>query len=78
MLIPVRCYSCGRVLADKWTYFEKKRAEKLAKAKAESVVHGTDAEVRDVAMGDVLDKLGLTLYCCRAAMMTNVSLMDVI
>lgn len=75
MLIPVRCYTCGRVLADKWGYFEKQRSEKLAKSKAESVAH---ADVRDVAMGDVLDKLGLKLYCCRAAMLTNVSLMDVI
>ena len=75
MIIPVRCYSCGRVIGDKWAYFEKKRSEKLAKSKAETISH---AEVRDVAMGDVLDKLGLDLYCCRAAMLTNVSLMDVI
>lgn len=75
MLCPVRCYTCGRVIADKWAYFDRKRSERLAKLKAESVTY---KEVRDVSMADVLDELGLDLYCCRTAILTTVNLMDVI
>ena len=27
MIIPVKCFTCGKVLADKWNYFKKKSNE---------------------------------------------------
>ena len=27
MIIPVRCFTCGKVLADKWEYYDKKVKE---------------------------------------------------
>ena len=77
MLCPVRCFSCGRVLADKYLYFDRKRNEKLAALKVNSA-SDKPFDARSVAVGDVLDKLGLTLYCCRSTLMTAVDLMDVI
>lgn len=76
MLCPVRCFSCGRVLADKYLFFDRERTKKLAAIKAGTPDQYHDA--RSVAMGDVLDALGLPLYCCRSALMTSVDLTDVI
>ena len=57
MMIPVRCFSCGKVIGDKWEPF-KRRVEAGEKAK------------------DVLDDLGLTRYCCRRMLISNVDLID--
>lgn len=27
MIIPVRCFTCGKVLGDKWTYYERRVRE---------------------------------------------------
>lgn len=75
MLCPVRCFTCGRVLSDKCAFFDRKRAEKLAKLKADGVGY---IEERDVVMADVLDDLGLDLPCCRTVLLTTVNLMAVI
>jgi DNA-directed RNA polymerase subunit N (RpoN/RPB10) len=34
MIIPVRCFSCGRVLADKYEFFLRRAAEEEAKEEA--------------------------------------------
>jgi len=75
MLCPVRCFTCGRVLSDKCKYFDAKRAERLAKLKADRPGFHED---RDVAMGDVLDELGVDLPCCRVVLLTTVNLMSII
>lgn len=34
MIIPVRCFSCGAVIADRWDAFENKVAEGMDRGKA--------------------------------------------
>lgn len=34
MMIPVRCFSCGQVVADKWEEFNKRKLAKEDTAKA--------------------------------------------
>jgi DNA-directed RNA polymerase subunit N len=54
---PIRCFTCGKLLADKYEKFEE-RVRKGEKPK------------------QVLDDLGVRRYCCRAAMLTSVDLME--
>ena len=84
MLIPVRCFTCGKVLADKWDYYEeevkkleKKMEEDLEKKKGSGEVD--DQKYFDkVRSGKILDQLGLTRYCCRRHMLGQVDMMRVI
>lgn len=131
MLIPVRCFTCGKVLADKYDYYktevetmkthmgvkrdkadkspaaptEASRAKDKAKPKdkgkgkakegggAASVgtaaEHGTDDSYGGGAptptpffdalkTGPILDKMGLTRYCCRRHMLGTVDMMETI
>lgn len=57
MMIPVRCFSCGGVIGDKWEAFAKRvnRGENPKK---------------------VLDELGITRYCCRRMILSNVEIID--
>jgi DNA-directed RNA polymerase subunit N (RpoN/RPB10) len=74
MIIPIKCFTCGQVLADKYRYFQAQvRAVKLAKGlNVEKVVYLTKNNVEKTPEGNVLDDLGLTNVCCRKHMLTHV------
>lgn len=84
MLIPVRCFTCGKTLADKWDYYEeevKKLEKKLEEdqEKKKTPVDTEDPKYFDkVRSGKILDELGLTRYCCRRHMLGQVDMMRVI
>ena len=76
MIIPVKCFTCGGVLADKYRYFQEEvRRRKLAKGESVfKVVYITKARTQKTAEGEVLDDLGLTNVCCRRHMLTHVDI----
>lgn len=70
MIIPVRCFTCGKVLADKWEYYER-RCKELEKQQIDAPKHFDKNP-----SGKVLDELGLSKMCCRRHMLGHVDLMD--
>ena len=79
MIIPIRCFTCGTILADKWEYFKNKSEELEKRAKTDESVVMTDIEFFDKsAKGQVLDELKLTKYCCRRHMLGHVDLVEII
>ena len=77
MICPVRCFTCGRVLADKIRFFQRKRHELLGSKDAAPVLEKGETEEERV-LGDLLDELGLNIMCCRRHMLTQVDLIDLI
>ena len=57
MIMPVRCFSCGKPIAHMWEEY-KERVEKGENPK------------------NVLDDLGIKRYCCRAAFLGNVDMIE--
>lgn len=76
MIIPVKCFTCGMVLADKYRYYQSEvRRIKTSKGlSTEKVVYLTKTNVEKTTEGDVLDTLGLTNVCCRRHMLTHVDI----
>ena len=76
MIIPVKCFTCGQVLADKYRYYQ----EQVRKIKAEEgmevdkVVYLTEENIKKTPEAEVLDELKLKKYCCRRHMLTHVDL----
>jgi DNA-directed RNA polymerase subunit N len=73
MIIPIRCFTCSKVIADKYDYYHKEK-NKLAPVT-------TDNDLKffnDIHTKEILDNLGLIRYCCRRSLMSSVDLMDVI
>lgn len=66
MIVPVRCVTCGKVLADKWRYYSRKVEE------AEFAGGGDEPGFR----AKLLDELGLQRYCCRRHILSHVDLVD--
>ena len=90
MIIPVRCFTCGSVIAGKWRAYERECAAfpeteaRGARHEAEKV--GWDAGAQNApggagagtgrGRGVVMDKLGIKRLCCRRHFLGNVDLMD--
>lgn len=76
MLIPIKCFTCGNVLANKYNYF----IEKVKKMKNDvndnknSVVYLTMENTKKTPEGIVLDELKLRKVCCRRHMLTHVDI----
>jgi DNA-directed RNA polymerase subunit N len=76
MIIPIKCFTCGNVLADKYRYFQKEvRRIKIQKGTdVEKVVYLTKDTIDKTPEGVVLDNLKLTNVCCRRHMLTHVDI----
>ena len=76
MIIPVKCFTCGMVLADKYRFYQNEaRKTKLAQGtKVDNVVYLTKVNTDKTIEGNILDDLGLTNVCCRRHMLTHVDI----
>jgi len=88
MLIPVRCFTCGNVLADKWLAYEEltkrnrlakndKRTEHYIVSDVKEFIKQSEEDMKS-AEGLAMDSLGITKICCRRHLLTTVdSLVDI-
>ena len=76
MIIPIKCFTCGNVLADKYRYYQDEvRRIKLANGlQIDKVVYLTKDMIEKTPEGRVLDEIGLTNVCCRRHMLTHVDI----
>jgi DNA-directed RNA polymerase subunit N (RpoN/RPB10) len=76
MIIPIKCFTCGGVLADKYRYYQEQvRGLKLLEGKnIKRVVYLTGANSEKTPEAIVLDRLQLHNVCCRRHMLTHVDI----
>ena len=73
MIIPIKCFTCGTVIADKYRYYcEEVRKRKMTRdLHVEKVIYLTPEYSTKTPEGEVLDELNLTKMCCRRHMLTR-------
>jgi len=79
MIIPVRCYTCSKLLADKYEYYERELLrKKLAMNTKEDplVINVNAADIKKTIAGEIMDELGLIRICCRKVMLTSINIVD--
>jgi len=86
MIIPVRCYTCGEVLSDKWIpYITAVQTDKNSEeGKVNPETDSLELKYIDIKNstpeksieGKVLDELELHKYCCRRMMLGNVHIIS--
>ena len=79
MIIPVRCYTCGKILADKYLYYERELLrKKLAMGNNTEedplIININATDVKKTIAGEILDELGLIRMCCRKVMLTSINI----
>jgi DNA-directed RNA polymerase subunit N (RpoN/RPB10) len=86
MIIPVRCFTCNKVLGDKWNFF-KKELKKTEKEENEftiediSIPENEENPLRyfdDNKQKQILEKLGITKMCCIRHFISHIDLIDII
>ncbi len=84
MIIPVKCFTCGKLLADKYRWFKDEAAKKKQLATTgkkdynetdNRVQYMTKDHTEKTVAGQLLDELGLLRMCCRRHMLTHVDIM---
>ena len=81
MIIPVRCMTCGKILADKWNaYIKMIKEDKKGQPFTDRVrlLDISKDNIVETSEAKALNKLELKRYCCRRHMLTNVNLIDII
>jgi len=76
MIIPVKCFTCGMLLADKYLYYckEVRKIKIQNEMPLEEDIYLDENNIKKTPEGEVLDKLNLTKMCCRRHMLTHVDI----
>jgi DNA-directed RNA polymerase I, II, and III subunit RPABC5 len=76
MIIPVKCFTCGKVLGNKYRYYQREvQKRKIDKSlELDKVVYLTKNFMDKTPEGEVLDLLNLKKCCCRRHMITHVDI----
>ena len=81
MIIPIKCFTCGMVIADKYRFYvEEVRKKKLAKrgnsqsVDIDKVIYLTKEFHEKTPEGEVLDELNIKKMCCRRHFLTHVDI----
>ena len=76
MIIPVKCFTCGNVIANKYEYYlSEVRRLKLARGMdTEKVIYLTKEYINKTPEGEVMDALKLKKMCCRRHLLTHVDI----
>ena len=81
MIIPVKCFTCGMVIANKYRYYlEQVRKKKFAKKgniesiDLDKVLYLTKEFSEKTPEGEVLDELNMKKMCCRRHFLTHVDI----
>lgn len=76
MIIPVKCFTCGNVLGDKYRWYlaEVRKRKSGKEFDLEKVQYLTKEMTDKTAEGQVLDILKLNKMCCRRHMLTHVDI----
>jgi DNA-directed RNA polymerase subunit N len=76
MLIPVKCFTCGKVIGNKYQYYTRelvKRKEQLGEIPQE-IQYLDDKSIDKTIEGVLLDELKLKDMCCRRHLLTHVNI----
>ncbi len=72
-MIPIKCFTCGNVLADKYRFY-KTEVDNRKKDVNTNDNYKNVEELNKTIEGVVLDELLLNNVCCRRHMLTHVDI----
>tara|TARA_Y100000590_G_scaffold470610_1_gene666913 strand:- start:4917 stop:5162 length:246 start_codon:yes stop_codon:yes gene_type:complete len=81
MIIPVRCFTCGKIIGDKWETYKKlvqENREKMGLPNEDTIIDVKLEDLQETPEGIAMNQLKLKRYCCRRMMLSHIDLIDVI
>ncbi len=82
MIIPVRCFTCNKVIAHLWEEYQKKIQEEYLKDDIANNEKKRFIDINDIknktVEGKILDNMNLHKYCCRRMLLSHVDMTEII
>ena len=75
MLIPIRCFECGKLLANKWEYYQRRLKEEKGEAFGKPKYFDGKNSL-ETPEKKIYEELHFTRYCCRKTLLTTVDLLS--
>jgi len=80
MIIPIRCFTCNKVVSHLWEEYQEKIQknflEQDIKNKRRNRFVSLETLENKTFEGKVLDEMGLKKYCCRRMLLSHVDLCE--
>jgi len=78
MIIPVRCFSCNKILASKYSTYKRLNEEmNFSNDDIVSSLNDVKAFQQNLAKSsEIFNKLGVDRYCCKKHLLTHVELIE--
>jgi DNA-directed RNA polymerase I, II, and III subunit RPABC5 len=81
MIIPIRCFTCGKIIGDKWEAYKKlvqENREKMGLPDEDTIIDVKLEELQETPEGIAMNQLKLKRYCCRRMLLSHIDLIDII
>lgn len=82
MIIPVRCFTCNKVIAHLWEEYQQKIQEQYLKDDVANNQKSRFVDINDIknktVEGKILDEMNLHKYCCRRMLLSHVDMTEII
>ena len=82
MIIPIRCFSCNKLIADKYNaYLDEVQNLESTNPNNNNIISTNNINngiIPTSIQGQVLDNLKIKRYCCRRMFLTQVDIVDII
>ena len=80
MIIPIRCFTCGKIIADKWEFYQKKKAEYSQEEHNRDTYIDVDKLKKQEYTPEykALNDCKLERICCRRMFLSHADLVNVI
>ena len=80
MIIPIRCFTCGKIIADKWEFYQKKKKEYSQDDRNKDTYIDLDKLKKQEYTPEykALNDCKLERICCRRMFLSHADLVGVI
>ena len=80
MIIPIRCFTCGKIIADKWEFYQKKKNEYSQDDSNKDTYIDLDKLKKQQYTPEykALNDCKLNRICCRRMFLSHADLVSVI
>ena len=75
MIIPVRCVTCNKMLADKWLVYQRLIEDPDKKNVNTISIHVSDFKTKSKEL-IAFETLGIHRYCCRRHLLSHIELLN--
>ena len=78
MIIPIRCMTCGNMIASKWKMYQEVLATSQTTARSNLITNDIEDLKTETAELKALNAVGVDRYCCRRHLLAHADIIDIL